>query len=101
MGHNDSAMKCPTCNFKRNLYDFQNICIVNRTDIPEFRRRYKLKPQFSKCEIESKETVRKRTTICDSCSKCGNKALEFYFLQLRSADEGSTVIYECTKCGFK
>lgn len=32
------------------------------------------------------------------CDKCGNEEMYFWTLQLRSADEGSTVYYECVKC---
>ena len=33
------------------------------------------------------------------CPKCKHPELEYYTMQLRSADEGQTVFYECRKCG--
>ncbi|OLY83386.1 DNA-directed RNA polymerase I subunit RPA12 [Smittium mucronatum] len=38
-------------------------------------------------------------TIEELCAKCGNNQMTFYTMQLRSADEGQTVFYKCTKCG--
>ena len=35
----------------------------------------------------------------ESCPKCGHPEMEFYTMQLRSADEGTTVFYECRSCG--
>ncbi|KAK4881359.1 hypothetical protein RN001_004678 [Aquatica leii] len=35
------------------------------------------------------------------CPKCGNDKMSYATLQLRSADEGQTVFYTCTKCKFK
>lgn len=32
------------------------------------------------------------------CRKCGNERMSYSTLQLRSADEGQTVFYTCTKC---
>lgn len=32
------------------------------------------------------------------CPKCGNDKMSYATLQLRSADEGQTVFYTCTKC---
>lgn len=35
------------------------------------------------------------------CPKCGNDKMSYATLQLRSADEGQTVFFTCTKCSFK
>uniref|UniRef100_U5EQG9 DNA-directed RNA polymerase subunit n=1 Tax=Corethrella appendiculata TaxID=1370023 RepID=U5EQG9_9DIPT len=35
------------------------------------------------------------------CPKCGNNRMSYATLQLRSADEGQTVFFTCTKCKFK
>jgi DNA-directed RNA polymerase I subunit RPA12 len=38
--------------------------------------------------------------IDERCEKCGREQVRFYTQQLRSADEGTTVFYEC-ECGNK
>ncbi|XP_058799152.1 DNA-directed RNA polymerase I subunit RPA12 [Phymastichus coffea] len=35
------------------------------------------------------------------CPQCNNDKMSYATLQLRSADEGQTVFYTCTKCNFK
>ncbi|CAG2064996.1 unnamed protein product [Timema podura] len=35
------------------------------------------------------------------CQHCNNDKMSYATLQLRSADEGQTVFYTCTKCKFK
>jgi DNA-directed RNA polymerase subunit M/transcription elongation factor TFIIS len=45
----------------------------------------------------------KRATVKEECPKCKHPFMEFYTMQLRSADEGQTVFYECpaATCGHK
>lgn len=41
------------------------------------------------------------TSVIDHpCEKCGREQVRYYTQQLRSADEGTTVFYECD-CGHK
>mmetsp|Transcript_41731 Transcript_41731/g.110065 ORF Transcript_41731/g.110065 Transcript_41731/m.110065 type:complete len:116 (+) Transcript_41731:68-415(+) len=42
---------------------------------------------------------RVRATVREACPKCKHPELQYYTMQLRSADEGQTVFYECAKCG--
>jgi DNA-directed RNA polymerase I subunit RPA12 len=37
----------------------------------------------------------------ETCGKCGSDDARYYELQLRSADEGSTIFYTCQQCGNK
>lgn len=39
--------------------------------------------------------------VDEDCPKCAHPRASFYTMQLRSADEGATVFYECLSCGFK
>ena len=40
-----------------------------------------------------------RAVTNEACPKCKHPELQYYTMQLRSADEGQTVFYECAKCG--
>ena len=52
-------------------------------------------------KVMSEVTGPARATVEETCPKCGNPEMDYYTLQLRSADEGQTVFYECKKCGHK
>ena len=38
--------------------------------------------------------------IKEKCPKCDHPEMKYHCIQTRSADEGSTVFYECEKCGY-
>lgn len=62
----------------------------------QFQYFYRSKQRERKSETEQDGPVVDR-----KCPKCGNETMSYATLQLRSADEGQTVFYTCTKCKFK
>ena len=40
----------------------------------------------------------KRATVSEECPKCKNPTMQYWTMQLRSADEGQTVFYACPAC---
>lgn len=51
--------------------------------------------------LEDDEDEAEGPVIDRKCPKCSNNKMSYATLQLRSADEGQTVFYTCTKCSFK
>ncbi|XP_057327725.1 DNA-directed RNA polymerase I subunit RPA12 [Microplitis mediator] len=54
---------------------------------------------YAKPEDDKKKS--EGPVIDRKCSQCGNDKMSYATLQLRSADEGQTVFFTCTKCKFK
>ena len=52
-------------------------------------------------KIDDPSNIERNAIISEICPKCGNPEMYFYTMQLRSADEGSTVFYECPACNHK
>lgn len=90
----------PTTSFERPLADLAGVRIVSETDIEAYRRRYRLQP-LADAGAKKTSAGPARSTVDEPCVKCGHRPLEFYTMQLRSADEGTTVFYECLNeaCG--
>ena len=42
-----------------------------------------------------------RAVAKETCPKCGNPEMEYFTMQLRSADEGQTIFYTCVSCRWK
>ena len=71
--------------------------------LEKFNERLKrgLNPETLKMEGDQDEVgedEEKRPMIDQECPQCGNKKMYYTSRQMRSADEGETVIYECPKC---
>eukprot|EP00347_Sterkiella_histriomuscorum_P022388 403330665 len=44
-------------------------------------------------------TKNERPTVQEDCPNCDSDLMYYHTMQLRSADEGQTVFFECVKCG--
>lgn len=53
---------------------------------------------YKKQKEAKKEDADEGPVVERVCPKCGNDNMSYATLQLRSADEGQTVFYTCTKC---
>lgn len=72
--------------------------IVTKTkpsDFPSFLRQ---KLQSSVQSVQRHE-VQTEATTAERCPKCGREEVKYTAVQLRSADEGSTIIFNC-ECGY-
>ena len=59
-----------------------------------------LRSKLSSVQSLSAEDVETHAVIQETCPDCGRTEMRWYTQQLRGADEGSTVFYEC-ECGHK
>lgn len=59
-----------------------------------------LRAKRSEVQTINEADMQTHAVISERCEKCGREEVRFYTQQLRSADEGSTVFYEC-ECGNK
>ena len=57
-------------------------------------------PEWQRAHRAAAEDVT-RTVVEEECPRCKNPEMETYSVQMRSVDEGETVFYECTRCGYK
>lgn len=80
-------MKCPLCN---QAFDSRLLQVSEKT----------VKIVKTADEITHKQGLA-RSIIKEKCPECGEEGLYFTTAQIRSADEGQTIFYECIHCGYR
>jgi len=86
--------------------DYKSEIIVSKL---EFKDKKKWLEQFKKTKIAEGDHIKKEhlknkikknkaAIISQECPMCHHPEMYFFTIQMRSADEGSTVFYECVKC---
>ncbi|KAJ7541439.1 hypothetical protein O6H91_10G059500 [Diphasiastrum complanatum] len=96
---------CSFCNAQHDVKDFQGREIWYTLGAEDMIRRLGIepliKPESDPKVVKSSEEIQQRAMVNDECPKCKHPHLEYYTRQLRSADEGQTVFYECPNCHYK
>jgi len=101
----------PTLKTKQQNNDTSELAsieLVSTTDMDEYARTYGLEMLVRTGAAGAADDAgdgatraRARQTVDEPCPQCRHRKLEFYTMQLRSADEGQTVFYECLNCKHK
>lgn len=87
---------CGNCEYENTLVGVEGDKIFMGEEILHFTPFVEVTRE--QLEAEAKETT--KAMVNKMCQECGNPEMLYFALQLRSADEGATVFYECPKCGF-
>ncbi|KAG2535794.1 DNA-directed RNA polymerase I subunit RPA12-like [Panicum virgatum] len=88
------SASCPLCGFKRKAKEIEGKETRYTVTAEDIRRELKM-------DLLDEVLVVQRPVVTRSCPKCNHSKAEYHSIQTRSADEGETVFYECTKCRYK
>ncbi|KAL7937945.1 hypothetical protein V8C35DRAFT_276367 [Trichoderma chlorosporum] len=95
-GTEQNVLSCECCSAENKDTGAKVIVTKSKpSDFPSFLRQ---KLQSSVQAVE-RHTLNTESTVRERCPNCGREEVKYTTVQLRSADEGSTVIYNC-ECGF-
>ncbi|CCD22556.1 DNA-directed RNA polymerase I core subunit RPA12 NDAI_0A03990 [Naumovozyma dairenensis CBS 421] len=95
-----SEIECSQCQAKYPKSKFSDLKVVTSTADDAFPSALRSKKSVVKTSLKKNE-LEDGAVIKEKCPKCGNDEMHYHTLQLRSADEGATVFYTCTSCGYK
>jgi DNA-directed RNA polymerase I subunit RPA12 len=91
----DEHVQCHCCGNIVPAIEFESATIVTTSRAESFPHRPVLEA------LEEKNYMKDGATIQEKCPNCDHYEMVFHTAQLRSADEGQTVFYNCVKCGYK
>ncbi|ATY62692.1 Zinc TFIIS-type [Cordyceps militaris] len=94
-GTDRNVLKCECCGAENQDTGAKATLTQSKpSDFPSFLRQ---KLQSSVQAVE-RHNIQTDSVVPETCQKCGRKEVRYTNLQLRSADEGSTIFYMCD-CG--
>lgn len=97
---NKSTISCKFCSKSYPASEFADLKVVTTSAEDAFPSVLKMNRSAVKTSLKE-DDLGEGATIKEKCPKCGNDEMQYHTLQLRSADEGATVFYTCTSCGYR
>ncbi|EEQ30736.1 DNA-directed RNA polymerase I subunit RPA12 [Microsporum canis CBS 113480] len=97
-GDANTILTCDICGTKNRALDCASRTIVSESKPNAFPSALRAKSSAVRALTEEDRPA--NAVIQQTCPDCGRTEMRYYTLQLRSADEGSTVFYTC-ECGHK
>jgi len=93
----ESTITCVECDREENVSEYQDIQITTRSHPDAFPSalRQKRKTQ-TKVHVEGDHGL----LVTERCPACGHAEAYSKEIQMRSADEGSTILYACAACKY-
>lgn len=88
--HTNTEVGCGLCGQKVAAQEFQSLVVHT------VGKEHVLGASEHAQKVQRK---RARAVVREACPVCAHPELQYYTMQLRSADEGQTVFYECEECG--
>ncbi|ORZ08162.1 DNA-directed RNA polymerase I 13.7 kDa polypeptide [Absidia repens] len=96
-GGDDDILLCNQCSYAYQISGFEAIKVVTTSSERAFQSALKAKRHL----VQQSQQKEAEAMIKEKCPQCGNDEMAYHTMQLRSADEGQTVFYNCKKCGYK
>ncbi|CAO3614206.1 unnamed protein product [Cunninghamella blakesleeana] len=96
-GGEEDILLCNQCSHPYPISGFEAIKVVTASSDRAFQSPLKAKRHL----VQQSQQKEAEATIKEKCPQCGNDEMAYHTMQLRSADEGQTIFYNCKKCGYK
>ncbi|CZR63254.1 related to DNA-directed RNA polymerase I A12.2 subunit [Phialocephala subalpina] len=95
-GNKNTILVCDCCGAENK--DTASKIITTSTKAASFPSL--LRQKRSAVQTVERSDMQNEATIAETCPMCGREEVRYSAVQLRSADEGSTIFYTCD-CGHK
>ncbi|KAH9487200.1 DNA-directed RNA polymerase I subunit RPA12 [Psilocybe cubensis] len=94
----EKIVTCEQCSYEEPASSYENVIITTKSDPEAFPSALR---QKRKTQTKHHDTGDKGTLVSEKCPVCGHLEAYSKEMQLRSADEGSTIFYTCNGCQHK